>query len=257
MSKIGIIANAGLIPFEDCEILQREAKETPYGEPASPLIHGLIQGKEVVVILRNGDNGATLPHLINYRANIWALAESKVSHIIALSPVTSIRGDLTPGSLLVPDQIIDYTYGRAHTFFAEELQTNCHIDFRLPYDPDLCQHIVTCAAAKNLSVCESATYGVIQGPRLATLAEVNRLERDGCDVIGMTSMPETILARELNLHYACIALVTHKAAGKRAALIKSKEYLNSTLKESMQHLHSVLKETILQMTFVDSDEGQK
>lgn len=247
MSKIGLIGSAGLMNYANLEVLQPEAKKTPYGDPSSLLTHGLLQGKEVVLLQRNSDAGTIPPHRINYRANIWALHEAGVKHIFAFAPVNSIRTDLTPGSLVLPDQLIDYTYGRPHTFFDDNFDGTRHIDFRFPYSELLRELVITTANDMDLSITDEATYGVCQGPRLATLAEVNRLERDGCDVIGMSGMPETILARELGIEYTSICFVTHKAAGRRASVTVAQDEIGNVLLNSLTGLRSLMEEVILKL----------
>lgn len=245
MSKIGLIGGLEFLSLDNMESIKEEAVETPFGEPSSMLTHGLLQGREVIVIARSGPCGKIPPHKINYRANIWALQQAGAKYIISLAPTKGIRADMAPGLIIVPDQLIDYTYARHHTFYDDDFHAAFHLDFRYPYEESLRQVILESASQCSIDVCEEATYGVIQGPRFTTLAEINRLERDGCNMVGMTGMPETVLARELNLAYACIALVTDKAAGRQAGLLASKEDIGCVLKQRLQILHKLLEQTVL------------
>lgn len=245
MNKIGLIGSLEFLSLDNMEIIKEESVETAFGEPSSKLTHGLLQGREVIVIARSGPCGKIPPHQINYRANIWAMHQAGVKHIISLAPTKGIRADMAPGLIVVPDQLIDYTYARQHTFYDDDFHAAFHLDFRYPYDEPLRQVILESASNCSIDVCEEATYGVIQGPRFTSLAEINRLERDGCNMVGMTGMPETVLARELKLSYVCLALVTDKAAGRQAGLLASKEDIGSVLKQRLRVLHQLLEQSVL------------
>jgi 5'-methylthioinosine phosphorylase len=247
MSKLGFIGSFHLLHMPHFEVVRREAVSTPYGDPSAPLVHGLLRGREVVLLARNGEDGCIAPHKINYRANIWALKNAELTSVISLSLATGIRADMTPGHLVVPDQLIDYTYNRPHTFFDDDLEAATHIDFRLPYSAKMRR--LLCEAADELEFdcsCQ-ATLGVTQGPRLQTLAEINRLERDGCDLVGMSGMPETILARELQLHFAACALIASKAAGRNAGMQVPPDQIGETLKSSVERMHAMLATVTSQM----------
>jgi purine nucleoside phosphorylase len=168
------------------------------------------------------------PHKVNYRANIWALREAGVERVIAVAAVGAISDALEPGSLLIPDQILDYTHGREHTFFDGGDKEVTHVDFTEPYDAGLRGRLLEAARRAKIAVTERGTYGATQGPRFETAAEIRRMERDGADVVGMTGMPEAGLAREAGLRYAAINVVVNKAAGKEARPI--------SLEEIEQHL---------------------
>ncbi|MDX1443551.1 MAG: S-methyl-5'-thioinosine phosphorylase [Gammaproteobacteria bacterium] len=214
MSEIGIIGGTGLTSLPELEIVRREVVYTPYGEPSGPVSHGVLNGVEVAFLARHGLGHTIPPHRVNYRANIWALKSIGVRRIVAVAAVGGIRSDMAPGSIAIPDQIIDYTYGRSHTFFEHDLEEVKHIDFTEPYCGQCRGVLIDAARAQGLAVIEDGTYAAAQGPRLETAAEVNRLERDGCDIVGMTGMPETALARELDLSYACCAVIANWAAGR-------------------------------------------
>ncbi len=214
MSKLAIIGGTGLTSIEELELISSEHMETPYGLPSSELLKGVFGGKELIFLARHGAEHTIPPHKINYRANIWALQKMGVSEVIAIAAVGGIHKDIPPEKIIIPDQIIDYTYGRKHTFFEEALEEVTHIDFTLPYSEILRQKLLQAAVDSNIDAYRHAVYGVTQGPRLETAAEINRLEKDGCDIVGMTGMPEAALARELGIEYACCALSVNWAAGK-------------------------------------------
>ena len=211
---IAIIGGSGMTQLSCLEISQRRIIRTPYGEPSGPLTFGQINNQDIVFLARHGHGHTIPPHAINYRANLWALHSLRPSHVIAIASVGGIRADLTPGRLVVPDQIIDYTYGRNFTFFDGTDQRVTHIDFTLPYSSQTRLLLLQAAKNANESVFDSGVYAATQGPRLETAAEINRLERDGADMVGMTGMPETALARELGLSYATLAVVANHAAGR-------------------------------------------
>jgi 5'-methylthioinosine phosphorylase len=211
---VAIIGGTGLTALDTLKITHREALSTPYGQPSSPLIHGELDGRPVVFIARHGQHHTLPPHQINYRANLWVLQHIGVQWVIAVAAVGGIRADMEPGALAFPDQIVDYTWGRPCTFFEDNLSHVTHIDFTEPYCPALREKLIQAARALDLKARESCTYAAMQGPRLETAAEIRRLERDGCDIVGMTGMPEAALARELGLRYAACAVVANWAAGK-------------------------------------------
>lgn len=220
---IAIIGGTGLTTLDTLRMTRQESVTTPYGEPSSPLIHGEIGGRPVVFLARHGQQHTLPPHRVNYRANLWALRQIEVQWVIAVAAVGGIRDDMTPGALAFPDQIIDYTWGRPSTFFEDNLTHVTHIDFSEPYSAELRARLIAAAQSLNLAARERCTYAATQGPRLETAAEIRRLERDGCDIVGMTGMPEAALARELGLHYAACAVVANWAAGKTAGEITMAE----------------------------------
>jgi 5'-methylthioinosine phosphorylase len=210
---LAIIGGSGLAQLADLEGARREVVRTPYGDPSGPLTFGKMGNADVVFLARHGYGHTIAPHEINYRANLWALQQVGVTEIIAVATVGGIRPELTAGTLLLPNQIIDYTWGRASTFFEGADQPVTHIDFTHPYDEALRLRLVKAASDADLNVDLKGTYGCTQGPRLETAAEIRRMARDGCDIVGMTGMPEAALARELNLAYAAIGVVANAAAG--------------------------------------------
>jgi len=223
MSKLAIIGGTGLSQMEGLSINSMEEIKTPFGPPSAPYILGSIHGKELVFLARHGNPHTIPPHKINYRANIWGLKQLGVSEIIAVAAVGGISSAMAPAHLAIPDQIIDYSYGREHTFFADDLESVTHIDFTFPYHKALRQRLIQAASAENINISTIGTYGCTQGPRLESAAEITRMQRDGCDLVGMTGMPEAALAKELNINYATIAVVANWAAGKSEGEISMDE----------------------------------
>jgi 5'-methylthioadenosine phosphorylase len=216
---LGIIGGSGVSELEGMIVARRRAVRTPYGRPSGALAIGTLRGRKVVFLQRHGPGQGIPPHEINYRANIWALHAQKVKNAVAIAAVGGIRADLGPGALAVPDQIIDYTHGRASTYFTRGRRPVTHIDFTRPYCEAMRQRLLGAARAAGVKVAAGGTYGATQGPRLETAAEITRLERDGADFVGMTGMPEASLAREIGLCYATLAVVVNPAAGRGTAAL--------------------------------------
>ncbi len=211
--EFAVIGGTGLTQIEGLEVIHREVVHTPYGEPSGPITHGMIGGKRIAFLARHGYTHNIPPHKINYRANMWALKSLHVEKVVAIAAVGGITPEMAPTKLAIPDQLIDYTYGRAHTYFEEGLTHVTHIDFSNPYCEEMRNALLSAAECANLDVVPRGTYAVTQGPRLETAAEIARMQRDGCDLVGMTAMPEAALARELGLCYAACAVVANWAAG--------------------------------------------
>ena len=243
--KFAIIGGSGLAKLAELEDTRRQVVRTPYGDPSGPLTFGRLDGVELVFLARHGYGHTFAPHEVNYRANVWALKQSGVHGIVSVATVGGIRADLGPGTLVLPDQIIDYTSGRAGTFFEGPDQPVTHIDFTLPYDESMRQRLALAASGLGEQLAIGATYGCAQGPRLETAAEILRMERDGCDLVGMTGMPEAALARELELPYAALAVVANHAAGKgdsRTAI--SLEAIDATLRQAMDRVRRILAQFV-------------
>lgn len=243
MSELAIIGGTGLTTLKGLNIARREVRRTPYGEPSGPFIHGEYGGKEVVFLARHGPGHTIPPHRVNYQANLWALKDMGVTQVIAVAAVGGIREDMAPGRIAFPDQIIDYTYSRAQTFFETDLIEVTHIDFTEPYCQDLRDHLIEVARQLGLEAVENGTYGATQGPRLETAAEIDRMEKDGCDLVGMTGMPEASLARELELCYCSCSVVANWAAGRGEGPI-SLESIDANLKNGMAKVRSLLEHAI-------------
>ena len=212
--KLGIIGGTALQALA-VEQPRAEAVDTPWGQPSAPLVSGRLGGCQVWFVNRHGVDHSLPPHRVNYRANIAALAQAGVEGILAVNAVGGISPAVArAGTWVVPDQLVDYTWGRSHSFCDGAEGTLQHIDFTEPYCPRLRRAILAAADASDLACRDGGTCAVTQGPRLETAAEIVRLERDGCDIVGMTSMPEAALAREKGIPYAALALVVNPAAGK-------------------------------------------
>ena len=211
---LAIIGGSGLTQLANLNVIRREVVRTPYGEPSGALTFGQLCEHPVVFLARHGYGHTIPPHRVNYQANLWALKEAGVEVIISVASVGGIRADMCPGTLVVPDQIIDYTWGRKSTFHEGTDEPVVHIDFTEPYDAAVRRRILAAATAAGEKILDGAVYATTQGPRLETAAEINRLERDGADVVGMTGMPEAALARELGIPYAAINVVANYAAGR-------------------------------------------
>ena len=243
MNELAIIGGTGLTSLKNLELKRREVVQTPYGQPSGPLTYGVLAGREVVFLARHGYGHTIPPHKINYRANMWALREIGVTHVIAVAAVGGIRSDMLPGRLVIPDQIIDYTMGRAGTFFEDGLNQVTHIDFSDPYCEDLRQRLLSAAKKIGFDVADSGVYGVTQGPRLETSAEIDRMERDGSTIVGMTGMPEAALAREMELCYACCAVVANQAAGRSSDAL-TMEAIVKNLDAGMDRVRQLLEQVI-------------
>jgi len=243
MAELAIIGGTGLTTLKNLEIKRREVMRTPYGEPSGPLVHGQLANKDVVFLPRHGQGHTIPPHMVNFRANIWALKETGVDSIIAVAAVGGIAAGLKPTMLAFPDQIIDYTWSRKHTYFENNLSEVTHIDFTRPYSESLRQLMIDSARELNIAFADHGTYGATQGPRLETAAEIDRLERDGCTIVGMTGMPEAALARELELPYACCAVIANRAAGRGEGEISLDE-IDANLSEGMESVRRLLETAI-------------
>ena len=212
--KLGLITGTGAHVLEQARLLHQIAVDTPYGQPPVELSLIEWQGCELWYLPRHGEGHTVAPHKINYRANLSALHDQGVTDILALGAVGGIHPALqAAGSLAVPDQLIDYTWGRQSTFLDGEDLPLDHVDFTEPFNQRLRQKLLAAGKQTNLGCRDGGVVAVTQGPRLETAAEIVRLSRDGCDLVGMTTMPEAILARELNINYALLAVVVNAAAG--------------------------------------------
>ena len=237
-----IIGGTGLTSLNNLEIVHRQVVRTPYGDPSGPLTLGRIAGRDIAFLARHGYGHTYAPHRINYRANLWALQHVGVREVISVASVGGIQAQYAPGSLVIPHQIIVYTWGRVSTFFEGEEDPVTHIDFTLPFTPALRERLIRAAQKAGEPVIDGAVYACTQGPRLETAAEIDRLERDGANVVGMTAMPEAALARELGLAYAAINVVANYAAGRGADASEiSFTEIEATLSETMARVRHVLE----------------
>ena len=238
---LAIIGGSGLTQLANLEVVRREIVRTPYGDPSGAITFGTIRGEPVAFLARHGYGHTIPPHKVNYRANMWALAQQPVKYIVSVASVGGIRPDLKPGTLAIPDQIIDYTHGRDFTYFNGNDRSVVHVDFTHPYCEALRQRLATAAQQAGEPLLVGGTYAATQGPRLESAAEVDRLERDGADMVGMTGMPEAALARELDLCYAAIAVVVNYAAGREdsATGIRMAD-INAVSREALARVHKIL-----------------
>jgi len=242
---LAIIGGTGLTQLSNLAVSRRQVVRTPYGEPSGALTFGQIGAREVVFLARHGYGHTIPPHMVNYRANIWALHSQGVEQIVSVASVGGIRAELGPGVIAVPDQIIDYTWGRRSTFHEGEERSVLHIDFTRPYCDRLRNRLMSAAAAAGEAVMDGGVYATTQGPRLETAAEIDRLERDGADMVGMTGMPEAALARELDLCYAAIAVVANHAAGRGHSRDGVRmDDINATLQSALTRVRSIIESLV-------------
>jgi len=242
---LAIIGGSGLTDLANLEILRREVVRTPYGEPSGPITFGRIHGRDLIFLARHGYGHTIAPHEVNYRANLWALKQSGSSEILAVASVGGIRTGFGPGKLVLPHQIIDYTWGRKHTFF-ESGEAVTHVDFTEPYSQRMRERVLQAARVAGVGLDDGAVYAATQGPRLESAAEITRLERDGADLVGMTGMPEASLARELELQYACLAVVANHAAGRgESEHVIQMEKITAVLATAMQQVRDVIEQLVL------------
>ena len=235
-----VIGGSGLYALDTgFKINRSDAPDTPYGQVSAELKIGEFHGQKLVFLPRHGDSHQIPPHRINYRANLWALQNLGVRHIIAVNAVGGISSHYQPGTLAVPDQLIDYTWGRSHTFSmtaADDLQ---HVEFAKPFDGRLRSKLLTAATVAQLDVADGGCIGVTQGPRLESAAEIRKFKRDGCDMVGMTSMPEAALAREAGLDYASLCINANWGAGLESEPV-TMEAIEATLADAMFRVRSLL-----------------
>ena len=210
---LAVIGGTGVYRIAELENVESHLPETRYGFPSGPVRVGRLGGKRVAFLARHGEEHGVPPHKINYRANLVALQMVGATRVLALNTVGGITERFGPQALGCPDQLIDYTWGRISTLSEEPGTPVLHVDFGEPYTPALRAQVLAAAQRSGVALVDGGCYGATQGPRLETVAEIARMRRDGCDLVGMTGMPEAGLARELGLQYACLAIVANWAAG--------------------------------------------
>jgi len=240
---VGIVGGSGLTSIRELEIVSQRIVRTPFGEASAPVIVGRLSGQRVAFLARHGQGHTIPPHQINYRANIYALAEVGVRSVVAVAAVGGIGDAFGSGQIAIPDQIIDYTHSRNSTYFDGNTNGVTHVDFSYPYSESIRQEIIQSATRLGLDVRTQATYAATQGPRFETAAEIDRIDRDGGHVVGMTGMPEAVLAREMELEYATIALVVNPAAGRASEEI-SLEAIMQELEDGMTVVRGLLVECL-------------
>jgi 5'-methylthioinosine phosphorylase len=240
-----VIGGTGLDRLPDLQITERRTVQTPYGEPSGPVSVGELHGHRLAFMARHGDDHRIPPHKVNYRANLWALQRIGVKRVMAVAAVGGITPEMRPARLVFPDQVIDYTWGREHSFADGSTEHVQHVDFTHPYTPALRERFIAAARALGLDAVEQGVYGATQGPRLESIAEIRRMARDGCDIVCMTGMPEAGLARELGLDYACCAVVVNWAAGLGSGDIHAE--IADCIEQGMAGVRQLLEKLIPQL----------
>jgi 5'-methylthioinosine phosphorylase len=210
---LAVIGGTGVYRLPGIEWLETISCDTVYGKPSGAVRIARLRGQRIAFLARHGEGHSLPPHQINYRANLQALYDLGCRAVLAINTVGGINAGFGPRVLAVPDQIIDYTWGRISTLSEEPGSAVLHVDFGQPYTESLRQRVLAACATAHVPVVAGGCYGATQGPRLETNAEIRRLQRDGCDLVGMTGMPEAALARELGLDYASLCVVANWAAG--------------------------------------------
>jgi 5'-methylthioadenosine phosphorylase len=244
--KIGLIGGSGVYQLDGLNVRATRTMETPFGSPSAPLIAGEIEGREVVFLPRHGANHEIPPHRINFRANIAAFQQLGVERIFSIGAVGGLHADWKPGTIVIPDQIIDMTFGaRSGTFF--DNGSVMHIDFSQPYCPHLRQTILNAARTIEEPAISSGTYICTNGPRLESAAEIKYYAMIGADIVGMTAMPEAALAREAEICYGGLCIVTNPAAGLKDENLTATEVI-AAMKNASERLRVLLRATILSLT---------
>jgi len=238
MPDFGVIAGSGIYDIPDLEITETVTVETPYGEPSDSYRIGRFAGREVAFLPRHGSRHHIPPHRINYRANIWGFRELGISRILSIGATGGISRRMTPGMIVVLDQLIDMTSGRESTFFEQD--DVVHIDFTNPFCPDLRGELIAAASDAGITVIKKGTYIAVNGPRLETAAEISAFARLGADVVGMTGMPEAALGRELEICFAGVAVVTNRAAGIAEGMLTATEVV-AVMQAAAEQIRMVLK----------------
>ena len=246
--SIAIIGGSGsalLLP--DMIVDEQINIATPFGKPSSPIIRATSSDAQFFLLYRHGVGHSIPPHKINYRANIWALTELGIDVVVAIASVGGIRSSLKPGDLLLPDQLIDYTWGRESTFFDGEDGSVGHLEMTTPYSVQVRSALLKAADKCGVELADGGVYAATQGPRFETPAEVNRIETDGGDVVGMTGMPEAALAAEKGLCYACVTLIVNPAAGRGDGHITDEE-IRRSMERGIGNLNILLQKTLDSVT---------
>lgn len=243
---IGVIGGTGLTQLSELQILGKEADRNRWGEPSDVLVNGMLGEQPVVFLARHGNPHRIPPHRVNYRANLQALYDAGVRTVVGVNAVGGIHSAMGPAHVVIPHQLIDYTWGRASTFFEDDLEHVTHIDFTHPYDHDGRALLIESAAALKVEFSDFGVYGATQGPRLETAAEIRRLEQDGCDLVGMTGMPEAVLAAELGMRYVCLGLVVNWAAGKSDHIITMDE-IEAAIEQGMTGVKRILERSMAKL----------
>jgi 5'-methylthioinosine phosphorylase len=238
MKTLGIIGGTGMDQWGDPEAVH--TLDTPYGLPSSALQEFHSGGARIIFLARHGEAHNIPPHAVNYRANCWAMKRIGVDHLLGVNAVGAIRAGINESDLVVPDQIVDYTWGREHTISDSGDVPLIHADFEFPYDSRLRKMLVAAAASSGVQIHDGGTHGVAQGPRFESAAEVKRMQRDGCDVVGMTAMPEVAIARELGLDFAGLCVISNIASGLSDEPVNHQDIL-VVLKTAMDNARTLIR----------------
>lgn len=237
---LAIIGGSGLYSLgDDFRLDDQLTRKTPYGETSADPLLGNWQDVALVFLPRHGAGHSVPPHAVNYRANLWALKQAGVDRIVALNAVGGIGADMGPRSIAIPRQLIDYSSGREHSFFDGHDGVVRHVDFSEPYSASLRTCLLRAGEELGLALLDGGTYGCTNGPRFETAAEIERMRRDGCSMVGMTGMPEAALARELEIEYASVAVSVNWAAGIADADISMDEIM-ANLEHCIENLRPLL-----------------
>ncbi|MCP4411156.1 MAG: S-methyl-5'-thioinosine phosphorylase [Gammaproteobacteria bacterium] len=243
--KMAIIGGSGLYHFQNLNIMGKESISTIYGEPSADIIVGQLENQTVLFLPRHGIKHQIAPHKVNYRANIQALNNLGAEAIISINGVGGISPLLQPGDIVIPDQVIDYTYGRENTFYNDFSKGIQHVEFTYPFDEALRQNVIQSLSKQpDLRAVTSGVYGCVQGPRFETAAEIKRMATDGCTLVGMTAMPEAVLARELELPYVSICTVANMAAGISDEPIAMEDIMKF-MEEGLSNIQELIRNTLI------------
>lgn len=215
------------------------AVETPYGAPSAAIRIVATEPVRLIFLPRHGSPHRFPPHRVNYRANLWALREAGARRVLAVYAVGGLHEPYAPATLAAPDQLIDYSWGREHTYCDSDDAPLAHVDFTGPYDGPLRRSLLTAAQEASVDLIDGGCIGVFQGPRLESAAEIEKARRDGCDMAGMTALPEAGLARELGIDYAGIGVVSNWGAGVMGEQL-SEEDIAATLREPMARVRRLV-----------------
>ncbi len=250
-AEIGVIGGSGF--YEFLSDAQRVGVATPFGDPSDDLVIGELHGRRVAFVARHGRDHRFAPHRVNYRANLWALRSVGVRQVLAPYAVGSLRRELGPGTLVVPDQVVDRTSGREHTIFGD-VGAVVHVGFADPYCPRGRQVVTATVRAAGLPLAESGTLVVVNGPRFSSRAESQWHQAAGWSIVGMTGMPEASIAREMALCFTSIALVTDHDAGVEGEAGVTHEEVLQVFAQNIDRLKSVLSDAIGVMPPDEPDE---
>jgi 5'-deoxy-5'-methylthioadenosine phosphorylase len=242
MSLVAVIGGTGMNQWPGLVVKEQLQIDTPYGAPSAPLLLGKVYGIKAVFLARHGEGHKLPPHGINYRANLWALKHAGVQAVVAIAAVGAIAPWFPPGAVAVPHDLIDYTWGREHTYSDGAHADLKHVEFTEPYSPRVRRELLHAALAARVDIAEAGVMGVTQGPRLESTAEIKRLKRDGCDMVGMTGMPEAGLARELDLDYASLAVSVNWAAGLGSGDIHGE--IHESIEAGMAKVRAILEHAL-------------